>query len=115
MTNTRFILLIIAILWLHEISFGYILVCRKMVKKGSRPVYGYYGDCPECKLICRVLTDDMRRPEHFTTNTRKFLTAEEKLKEKIRRADAPKGLYDNPYNPGLWKRTTAITAPYAKE
>ncbi|VDQ07192.1 unnamed protein product [Trichobilharzia regenti] len=86
-----------------------------MVRKGSRPVYGYDGDCPECKLVCRVFTNDMRRPEHFSMKKQGLLTAGEKLKEKMRKADAPKGLYDNPYNPGLWKRITAITAPYAKE
>ncbi|CAH8592899.1 unnamed protein product [Heterobilharzia americana] len=86
-----------------------------MIHKGEKLHYGYYGDCPECPLICRVFTNDVKRPEAFKKQPNRDLTPEEKLQMKLRRAEAPKGLYDNPYNPGAWRRSPRITAPYTSD
>nr|CAX69367.1 hypotheticial protein [Schistosoma japonicum] len=110
MLNQNIILLIISLLLLNEISFGYILVCRKM--RNKRYGYNFHGDCPECPLICRVLSNDMSRPTSFKRPKIGPQTPREKLMEKLRRSKTPKGIYDNKYNPGLWRRTTELTAPY---
>ncbi|RTG90643.1 uncharacterized protein DC041_0002340 [Schistosoma bovis] len=97
---------------LNEISFGYILVCRKMKKDNKRSYHGYGGYCHDCIFICRVFTNDMKRPESFQPRKRGPQHPDEALKEKLRRNSVPRGIYDNPYNPGLWRRTTTLTAPY---
>ncbi|CAH8556286.1 unnamed protein product [Schistosoma intercalatum] len=97
---------------LNEISFGYILVCRKMKKDNKRSYHVYGGYCHDCLFICRVFTNDMKRPESFQPRKRGPQHPDEALKEKLRRNSVPRGIYDNPYNPGLWRRTTTLTAPY---
>ncbi|KAK4470567.1 hypothetical protein MN116_006109 [Schistosoma mekongi] len=110
MLHKKIILLLISLFLLNEISCGYTLVCRKF---GKRPYgYNFYGDCPECPLICRVLTNGLTRPSPFKLPKVAPKSPREKLAEKLRKSAAPKGIYDNPYNPGLWRRSTELTAPY---
>ncbi|KAH9583455.1 hypothetical protein MS3_00007842 [Schistosoma haematobium] len=112
MLNKKFIFIFISLFLLNEISFGYILVCRKMKKDNKRSYHGYGGYCYDCIFICRVFTNDMKRPESFQPRKRGPQHPDEALKEKLRRNSVPRGIYDNPYNPGLWRRTTTLTAPY---
>ncbi|CAH8585113.1 unnamed protein product [Schistosoma rodhaini] len=83
-----------------------------MKKDNKRSYHGYGGHCPDCPLICRVFTNDMKRPESFQPRKLRPKNADEILKEKLQRSSTPRGIYDNPYNPGLWRRSTVITAPY---